>query len=163
MTERNIPNPGNCKFCFWTESELRRRVIANGSIQFVHQCLNCGRSAGNPLPHSSIRRPQSLLGWDERIAVAYDERRSENQQTDREAWFAEHNEYLATPKWKEKRRLVIERCDGRCEGCRSAPVAHVHHLTYDHWKDELLFELVGLCEPCHHRAHKVVKFVGAGQ
>jgi hypothetical protein len=29
----------------------------------------------------------------------------------------------------------------------------VHHLNYDHWKDELLFELVALCFDCHRKVH----------
>lgn len=52
-----------------------------------------------------------------------------------------------------KRRKIIDRCNGRCEGCGEAPVAQVHHLTYEHVGDEFLFELVGLCNRCHDRMH----------
>ena len=53
--------------------------------------------------------------------------------SERAQWFAEHDAYLNTEEWREKRRLVIQRCKGLCEGCRSVPVAHVHHLTYEHF------------------------------
>jgi hypothetical protein len=33
------------------------------------------------------------------------------------------------------------------------PAEHVHHLSYDHWRDELLWELVAACRKCHERAH----------
>lgn len=152
--------PQFCKSCGWSESDLRRRVLGNGAVQLVYQCLNCGRSAGNPIAHSSVPNAHKLSSWDDRIAENYDERRAGDRLGEREQWFAEHDAYLKTPEWREKRRLVMQRCAGLCEGCRSAPAEHVHHLSYDHWKNELLWELVGVCESCHHRAHKVVKFVG---
>jgi hypothetical protein len=152
--------PATCKSCDWGESELRRRVLGNGSVQLVYQCLNCGRSTSNPLSHTLISAAHKLPAWDEGLAKRYDERRDDQRQIERQEWFEQHNAYLRTPKWRDKRRLVLERCAGLCEGCRSAPVEHVHHLSYDHWQDELLWELVGVCENCHHRAHKVVKFVG---
>ncbi len=68
-------------------------------------------------------------------------------------WWEKYNAYLATEEWAERRRRVIDRCGGTCEGCRNRPVEHVHHLTYDHVGNELLFELVGLCLRCHRVAH----------
>jgi len=68
-------------------------------------------------------------------------------------WFKAHSEYLKTEKWQKKRKLVMERENNLCQGCREAPAEHVHHLSYAHWRDELLFELVALCKSCHERAH----------
>ena len=65
----------------------------------------------------------------------------------------QYREYLLSPEWKALRRKVIDRCGGLCEGCREERVTQVHHLTYAHVRDELLFELVGLCDACHERAH----------
>lgn len=64
-----------------------------------------------------------------------------------------YRNYLLTPAWRFKRRLVLARCNGKCEGCAGRPATEVHHLTYDHVGDELLYELVGLCENCHKKAH----------
>src|SRR5690606_1665469 len=47
----------------------------------------------------------------------------------------------------------MERAGWICEGCRTRPAEQVHHLTYSHVFDELLFQLVALCEPCHNKAH----------
>ncbi len=69
----------------------------------------------------------------------------------------EHREYILTPKWLEKRSAVIKRAGHHCEGCGVylGEKGQVHHLTYDHWKQEFLFELVYLCADCHAKMHGV--------
>jgi DnaB-like helicase N terminal domain len=69
-------------------------------------------------------------------------------------WWSWYSEYLNSDAWKAKRRKVLDRCGGLCEGCREDRVTEIHHLTYAHVGDELLFELVGLCDACHERAHR---------
>jgi 5-methylcytosine-specific restriction endonuclease McrA len=70
-------------------------------------------------------------------------------------WFKEHSEYLQTSKWKAIRQKVFIRDNFICQGCLEAPASEVHHLTYDHWKDELMFELISVCYNCHHnKIHK---------
>ena len=84
----------------------------------------------------------------------------EREQRDRE-WWAWYSAYLETPEWAARRQLVFLRARGVCEGCRSASPTHVHHLTYEHAGDELLYELVALCQPCHQRAHPAKDISGA--
>jgi hypothetical protein len=67
-------------------------------------------------------------------------------------WYAE---YLQTNEWKERRRLVLERADGICEGCRQEPATEVHHTSYVHVGNEFLWELVAICRWCHARYHEV--------
>ncbi len=69
----------------------------------------------------------------------------------------EHREYLASAVWQTKRLHVISRARCLCEGCgvNLGDKGHVHHTTYDHWKDEFLFELLYLCQSCHKRIHKI--------
>lgn len=66
---------------------------------------------------------------------------------------AKYYEYLRSAKWQAKRLAVYQRESGVCQGYLSEPIEHVHHTTYVHLFDELLFELVGICESCHRRAH----------
>jgi hypothetical protein len=80
------------------------------------------------------------------------QRERDEQERSRE-WWARYNAYLATPGWAERRRLVIERCVGICEGCRLQRVTQVHHLTYENVCAEFLWELVGVCDECHERYH----------
>jgi hypothetical protein len=160
-------NPGNymnvmagtspCKMCDFEKTELRHRVIANGTSQVVYQCLQCGRSATNPLPKSSVPNYLRLPKWDDSIAKAWDRKRHaahvQAKQEDRAEFFKEHDAYLRTPAWKHRRELVLKRAKGICEGCGEAPATEVHHLTYENWKAEFLFELVALCHDCHDRLH----------
>ena len=61
--------------------------------------------------------------------------------------------YLATPEWRRKRDEVFDRENGLCQGCKQEPIEHVHHVTYSHIYDELLFQLIGVCENCHRKSH----------
>lgn len=64
----------------------------------------------------------------------------------------EYDEYIRSPEWANRRALVLARAAGLCEGCRQQPAVEVHHLNYHTFRDELLFDLVGLCRPCHKKA-----------
>ena len=56
--------------------------------------------------------------------------------------------------YAERRREVFERGDGVCEHCRSGAMGSVHHIEGRRVPDPHRLEnLVGLCEPCHRRAH----------
>ena len=64
-----------------------------------------------------------------------------------------YNEYLKSEKWQQLRHKIFRRCHGVCEGCGDRPAVEVHHLTYERFGDELLFDLVGVCEECHEKVH----------
>lgn len=146
-----------CKMCHGEKTELRHRIIANGTSQIVFQCLQCGRSATNPLPKSAVPNYLKLPKWDDSIAKAWDRIKHaahvQEKQEDRAEFFKEHDAYLRTPEWRKRRAAVLLRSNGLCEGCREAGATEVHHLTYDNWKAEFLFELVALCHDCHERLH----------
>ena len=56
--------------------------------------------------------------------------------------------------YAQRRREVFDRGDGVCEFCRSAAMGSVHHLAGRGGPDpHRLDNLIGLCEPCHRRAH----------
>jgi len=59
--------------------------------------------------------------------------------------------------YPERRRQVWERGDGVCEFCRAAEMSDVHHVegrvAARGVDPHRLDNLVGLCEPCHRRAH----------
>jgi 5-methylcytosine-specific restriction endonuclease McrA len=55
--------------------------------------------------------------------------------------------------YPERRRQVFERGDGLCEFC-SATMTDVHHIAGRGGSDpHRLGNLIGLCQPCHRRAH----------
>lgn len=149
--------PGSCQHV--TVSRPRARTVANGSIQYRRQCLDCGDAIGNPVSKQSALQQTNGTPkiFDEALAAQGIEnfRRARIQHLEEESaeWFAWYNIYLESQTWRDKRQRVIERCGGVCEGCRAAHVKQVHHLTYKHVGRELLYELVGLCDGCHEVAH----------
>jgi hypothetical protein len=75
------------------------------------------------------------------------------RQQENERWWGWYNTYLQSEAWAHRRSLVLERCGGYCEGCQERAATVVHHTTYSHAGHELLFQLVGLCAPCHQEVH----------
>jgi 5-methylcytosine-specific restriction endonuclease McrA len=139
-------------------SEPRSRSVANGSIQYRQQCLDCGRPVGNPVakglaydrnggrappPFDEVLLADRLAGF------------REHREAERAEWRAWYNDYLQSEQWREKRGLVFARANSLCEGCRRNRAIHVHHLSYEHVGDEFLWELVAICKVCHDRAHGV--------
>lgn len=142
--------------CSHENSTMTRRTIKNGSQQAVKQCPECFRTVGNPVPKATVQNFMLLPEFKDRADeyfAAYSEAIQILLQGDREEWFKQHSEYLRSPEWTKKRRIVMLRARGLCEGCMEARATQVHHLTYRHWRDELLFELVAVCDECHEKAH----------
>ena len=73
---------------------------------------------------------------------------------------------LFDPRWKARRKQIIERDGHKCVNCGSAEKLQVHHRQYhfvaslntmkDPWEysDRLL---ITLCEPCHRKGHQKYK------
>lgn len=146
--------------CEHQERRLTRRVIRSGAVQYVYQCVTCGRSMNQPIAHAQIRREFAgveIPDFDEALTEKYTQALIEaaidevalKQEDFRDRYAA----YLGSAVWADRRRLVLARCKGMCEGCGTRKAVEVHHLTYEHVFDEFLFELVGLCKPCHDRVH----------
>jgi len=55
---------------------------------------------------------------------------------------------------EKKRKQVLKRSKGTCEGCLENEASEVHHTSYRNVGNEFLFELVALCCDCHARFHK---------
>jgi hypothetical protein len=149
--------------CEHKDMELRNMTHCN---QIKMQCLTCGRSVGNAFRHSSIA-PEVLATmqeFDYEFRDLIEERRAEifkakvvSRQVQEQLSAAErrskYEAYLRTPEWRQKRAKVIDRENGLCQGCRERRIEEVHHATYANLGNELLFQLIGLCSPCHRVAH----------
>lgn len=73
-------------------------------------------------------------------------------------WTRRYHAHLRSQKWQDIRDKVIERENCLCQGCREAPIEHLHHLTYARMGDELLSDLLGFCIDCHLKCHSTQKF-----
>jgi len=145
--------------CDHERSEVRRFTASNGAVHFRLQCLQCGN-------YSRVVRKVSLSAEDmanlndvniglheawraaveeraEQLVPEYAERRLEEWKAKRavkdEEWQEWYAEYLRSPEWAHRRELVLARAGGLCEGCGLKVATQVHHTTYDHAGNELLF------------------------
>lgn len=148
-----------CKHIF----EIRRRVCSNGVVQFCEQCILCG--LGRPsISHSSLTTIQRKVAqpYDTELQelvrrAAWEDRRTQREETRPQGWWTWYDEYLRSPVWQRKRAAVLKRCRGVCEACGQDWAIEVHHLTYAHVGGEPLWDLVGICVACHEWLHGQVK------
>lgn len=151
--------------CLCAQTAIRRRTLSSGVVIFALQCLSCGRQIKAVKKDSPEARrlgdiepfDESLQqAWHERTRAFYDERRQAQErqrELDDAAWWRWYSDYLKTTAWRLKRQAVLTRANNWCEGCAARQATQVHHKTYDHVGNELLFELVAVCDECHHILH----------
>lgn len=169
-----FPQPWHCEH---KETQLRRRFNAVASAMHGLQCLCCGGLVGNWWAKERVK-DREVGEWDMELSGVWRKKQTEYSkkyyewrvkrdgilQVKREAeqgkklseydrWWTEYSDYLNSPEWKAKRRKVIERAKGICEGCGINATEEVHHLTYARAGREMLFDLVALCVECHHAIH----------
>ena len=71
--------------------------------------------------------------------------------------FPKYKKYMASPQWREKRFERMELDDFRCRVCGSQGPLTVHHITYNHFGNEDMRDLITLCPECHERIHEIIK------
>jgi hypothetical protein len=130
-----------------------------GHRQLRNQCAVCGALVGPVLRASEALpgTPQVNAGARDAAEARYDQLArlvAEKQAPDNEHWWTAYNDYLRTPEWRDKRRRVLERAGGVCEGCGEQRATEVHHETYRHVGSEFLWELRAICSECHSRIHE---------
>lgn len=151
--------------CRHEHQEPMRITIADGRTQVVKCCTSCGERVGTPMSQKDRAWVESLKWLPAELHESYRERRQKErhaimldlarkQFAERGRFTKSYRAYIASPEWKSLRAKVMKRCGGVCEGCGERAAVEVHHLTYRHFMQEFLFELVGLCGPCHERYHK---------
>ena len=64
-------------------------------------------------------------------------------------WRSLRELYDKSKEWNARKTLIYARALGLCEKCKNAPIVSIHHLQYEHYGEEYLDDLLGLCEPCH--------------
>lgn len=162
--ESVMDDPPRGPQCDCSRTEVRRRAQSNGVTVYVRQCLHCGSNRGCVRKDSVHALPSSLPAWDEGLRERWQQKRNafwDQQRQDYEAardresqeFWEFYERHLQSPEWADLRRRVLDRCAGVCEGCRRRRAAHVHHLTYKRLGNEMLFDLVGVCKPCHDSIH----------
>lgn len=151
----SLPEPCPCD-----SVELRQRALRNDTLRFVEQCLVCGREVRSFKKQDLLRQgkfPNRLPAWDDEIQKRYWEWRNrafeQKREAESEAFWERHSEHMKSAKWRLLRVKVFRRCNNICEGCGDRQAVQVHHLSYRHLGDELLFELAAVCLECHEKIH----------
>jgi hypothetical protein len=68
-------------------------------------------------------------------------------------WRLNYETYLNSGKWKEIRKIILERDQYICQMCKINDAVQVHHLTYKRLGNEQLFDLISVCLDCHNKEH----------
>lgn len=77
-----------------------------------------------------------------------------------------YDKALLDPRWRKKRKLILERDGYRCMICKSDTQLEVHHRQYHFllplnvFKNPWEYEnhlLITLCEKCHQTGHQLYK------
>ncbi len=164
--------------CTHKIKELKERTISGGSIQYIYQCTKCGRPQGGAIKRdkafklNSGNKPTSFNqelyeSWEseqgKEFSALHEARETEQnklanyfgveEKRDKEKFFTFYKEHLKTNKWQIIREKVFKRANNICEGCLEEKATQVHHLDYRNVGDELLFQLVAICDNCHDKCH----------
>jgi 5-methylcytosine-specific restriction endonuclease McrA len=134
----------------------------NGKYRVQNMCNSCYSLHGNLVKQADIDISTIKLidkqkydkyqndlfekGFNRRKKLSQD-----HEEWRKTAWLREHNNYLKSFAWKEKRDEVLRRDNYTCMSCLKARATQVHHLTYKHWRNEPLFELISVCDECHEK------------
>ena len=67
----------------------------------------------------------------------------------------EHQDYLQSEEWKNKRLIILKRDNFKCVDC-GKKATEVHHLNYNflHTSEEEKY-CVSLCKECHKKRHGI--------
>lgn len=149
----------NCERVVW-----RRRRTGSGLMSYGHWCEDCGRwwrRRKEEIPEGidpddlEFEDPEVRQKHWQRKREFYEERRYDHQthvQRVNDAKKSLYDQYMQSESWAAKRAAVLKR-DPICKACGVAPSQQAHHLTYDRFGDEPLFDLIGVCIPCHQKIH----------
>ncbi|MCF8414614.1 MAG: hypothetical protein K9G40_00115 [Crocinitomicaceae bacterium] len=152
--------------CIKPSPILVRHTIRDGRFQVKRQCTHCATSLGDSLPFKSVDDIYSLPDSFYHLMEIEDEKRNLEYRsmekkimsnlkekldivTDYKDELQIYNDYLDSADWKAKRILVLKRDNYLCQSCLVSKAKEVHHLTYKHFKNEPLFDLISVCRPCH--------------
>lgn len=154
--------------CDCSNKAPRIYTKSNGVEVVVLQCLECGRYIREVRKADYDLLKVPVFDYDLRDRVVaernrywnevHQQKRAESDAKESE-WWRGYNRYLSTAHWKQVRRRVLVRDNFQCQSCFCTVTdfsAHVHHLSYDGYKNtgkSYAFECVTLCRKCHAEYH----------
>lgn len=146
-----------CDKCGSENIKIVKYVIANGKIQYRHQCFNCGYVSPFSIKYNLVPANVDIPLLDEDLrnwCYSNSEVIAKSNGFD----FSSLNEYYESKEWKIRRqhRLAFNKkfFNGKCERCGMNDAKVVHHRSYRLLGGkEHAFDLECLCEDCHALIH----------
>jgi hypothetical protein len=150
--------------CAHEKTEVRKRTDKAGRVLICRQCTRCGVQRGDYVSRKQYADGQleALPEWDMSLEKRYGDalngamrsRFTSEKEKARNAFLKRHEAFLKSEVWKKLRAKVLKRAHGLCEGCGEAAATQVHHLNYTRWGgNELLIDLLAVCDSCHSKLH----------
>ncbi len=142
--------------CAHQHREVRRRIIADGRVSYVSQCVACGHTSlpisakkallqsPSPPPYDNYMESRWRAAKSAEYVQAYLDLKP--------ALKAEYRAYLASPQWAQRRAEILGRANDLCEIC-AQPATQVHHLHYRNIGNEQADDLMAVCRECHELIH----------
>jgi hypothetical protein len=139
--------------------ELRLFRLSNGNLQLRKLCMKCYYRERHILSQKDIDITKIEISSEEKyqeyMSNKYKEEKDELEkfckvlkEKQEYLFHKDYYDYINSDQWKEKRLQALERDKYSCQICKGN-ATEVHHLTYAHFKNEYLFELISLCNKCH--------------
>jgi hypothetical protein len=162
-TRPEPPDYSDAPKCEHPRTDLRRMRRSDGVWVARPQCVTCGHGLQFvkketiqgfgflPVFDEELRR-----SWKAEVDQYWADRRAKFEsavQGHDAQWRAWYDTYLLSPKWQRLRDKVLSRDAFQCQGCRERRATQVHHLTYARVGNELLFDLISVCDQCHGACH----------
>lgn len=146
--------------CAHRRTEVRYRTFANGTKHLATQCLDCGCRIGAKWLSQEGVNLGEISPWDDALEQGWARQRQQDalcrRKKDRVARHEEYERYLSeSENWPAIRLKVMRRDNYRCQACLEVEATQVHHKSYEHIFDELMWELVAVCRRCHERLHGI--------
>lgn len=70
-----------------------------------------------------------------------------------QSWWDVYNEYLNSPEWGSKKKIVHDKYNDKCGLCESKMFLQVHHIHYKNVGNENIEDLILVCKTCHEQIH----------
>lgn len=147
------------KTCIHERSSYVKYLIG-GSFRVQNVCQVCHKLHGTFIKQSGLDLENIKTIDKEKYNFWYTEQNEKfnkryswllniKKEKEQKEWFDKHNQYLKSNEWLEKREMVLRRDNYLCQSCLKSKATQVHHLNYNHWGKEPLFDLISVCDECH--------------
>lgn len=73
----------------------------------------------------------------------------------------DYKTYLKSFQWRLKCTIYWDAFGKFCQACKTTKgPLQVHHMSYEHFRNEPLSDLMGLCYDCHREVHRLHRQLG---